>query len=128
FADLIAADPADVVEVEPDTLALLIFTSGTAGSPRAPMLTHGNLGASIDQGRPAKAKIGADDIVYGVLPMFHIFGLNVVLGLSLANGATVVLIKRFDPSTALDTVRERGITVIPGAPPMWLTFSHFDEA
>jgi len=128
FADLIAAEPADVVELEPDTLALLIFTSGTAGSPRAAMLTHGNLRANIDQGRSAKAKIGIDDIVYGVLPMFHIFGLNVVLGLSLANGATVVLIKRFDPSTALDTVRERGITVIPGAPPMWLTFSHFDEA
>jgi long-chain acyl-CoA synthetase len=128
FADLIAADPADLAEVEPDTLAVLIFTSGTAGSPRAAMLTHGNLRANIDQGRSAKAKIGTDDIVYGVLPMFHIFGLNVVLGLSLANGATVVLIKRFDPSTALDTVRERGITVIPGAPPMWLTFSHFDEA
>jgi long-chain acyl-CoA synthetase len=128
FADLIASDPADLVEVKPDALALLIFTSGTAGSPRAAMLSHGNLLANIDQGRSAKATIGTGDIVYGVLPMFHIFGLNVVLGLSLANGATVVLIKRFDPSTALDTVRERGITVIPGAPPMWLTFSHFDEA
>ena len=128
FADLVASDPFDLVEVEPDTLALLIFTSGTAGSPRAAMLSHGNLLANIEQGRSAAAQIGTDDIVFGVLPMFHIFGLNVVLGLSLANGATVVLIQRFDPSTALDTVRERGITVIPGAPPLWLTFSHFDEA
>ena len=128
FADLVAADPAELVEVEPDTLALLIFTSGTAGSPRAAMLSHGNLLANIDQGRSAAAVIGTDDIVYGVLPMFHIFGLNVVLGLSLANGATVVLVQRFDPSTALDTVRERGITVIPGAPPLWLAFSHFDQA
>ena len=128
FADLIAADPADLVEVEPDALALLIFTSGTAGSPRAAMLSHANLLANIDQGRSAEAQIDSEDIVYGVLPMFHIFGLNVVLGLSLANGATVALIERFDPSTAIDTVRERGITVIPGAPPLWLTFSHFDEA
>ena len=128
FADLVAAAPADLVEVQRDTLALLIFTSGTAGSPRAAMLSHGNLLANIDQGRSAEAQIGSGDIVYGVLPMFHIFGLNVVLGLSLANGATVVLIQRFDPSTALDTVRERGVTVIPGAPPLWLTFSHFDEA
>jgi long-chain acyl-CoA synthetase len=60
--------------------------------------------------------------------MFHIFGLNVVLGFSLASGATVVLVQRFDPSTALDTIRERGITVIPGAPPLWLAFSHFDDA
>ena len=128
YDELVAADPHDIVEVDSDALALLIFTSGTAGSPRAAMLSHGNLLANLDQGRSAAAGITSDDIVYGVLPMFHIFGLNVVLGLSLVGGATLVLIQRFDPSTALDTVRERGITVIPGAPPLWLAFSHFDDA
>jgi len=43
-------------------------------------------------------------------------------------GKPVLLVQRFDPSTALDTIRERGVTVIPGAPPLWLAFSHFDEA
>jgi long-chain acyl-CoA synthetase len=128
FDDLAAAEPVEAVDVDDDALALLIFTSGTAGSPRAAMLTHGNLLANLDQGRSTAAQITADDIVYGVLPMFHIFGLNVVLGLSLANGATIVLVQRFDPSTALDTIRERGITVIPGAPPLWLAFTHFDDA
>ena len=128
FDDLLEADPLEVVDVEPGTLALLIFTSGTAGSPRAAMLSHGNLLANIEQGRSAEARINADDIVYGVLPMFHIFGLNVVLGLSMSVGATIVLVQRFDPSTALDTIRERGVTVIPGAPPLWLSFSHFDDA
>jgi long-chain acyl-CoA synthetase len=128
FDEVIAADPVDIVEVEPDSLAVLIFTSGTAGSPRAAMLSHGNLQSNIDQGRSAAAQISTDDIVYGVLPMFHIFGLNVVLGLSLANGATIVLVQRFDPSTALDTIRERSITVVPGAPPLWLAFSHCDDA
>jgi long-chain acyl-CoA synthetase len=92
------------------------------------MLSHGNLLSNIEQGRSAANVIGPGDVVYGVLPMFHIFGLNVVLGLSLERGATVVLVQRFDPSTALDTIRERGVTVIPGAPPLWLAFSHFDEA
>ncbi|MEP7112871.1 MAG: AMP-binding protein [Ilumatobacteraceae bacterium] len=128
YDELVAAEPVDVVEVDSDALAVLVFTSGTAGSPRAAMLGHGNLQANIDQGRSAAAGITADDVVYGVLPMFHIFGLNVVLGLSLANGAAIVLVQRFDPSTALDTIRERHITVIPGAPPLWLSFSHFDEA
>ena len=128
FDDLIAAEPRDTVEVAPDALALLVFTSGTAGSPRAAMLSHGNLLANIDQGRSTAAQINGDDVVYGVLPMFHIFGLNVVLGFSLANGATVVLVQRFDPSTALETIRERSVTVIPGAPPLWLAFSHFDAA
>ncbi|MEI7546595.1 MAG: AMP-binding protein [Actinomycetota bacterium] len=127
FDDLLAADQVATVDVQPDDLAVLIFTSGTAGSPRAAMLSHGNLQANIDQGRSTDG-IVAGDIVYGVLPVFHIFGLNVVLGLSLARGATVVLVQRFDPFTALETIRERHITVIPGAPPLWLAFSHFDGA
>ncbi len=125
---LLGGPTADIVEVEPDDLAVLMFTSGTAGSPRAAMLSHGNLLANLQQGRSANVQIDSGDVVYGVLPLFHIFGLNVVLGLSLLRGATVVLVQRFDPSTALDTIRERGVTVVPGAPPLWLAFSHFEEA
>ena len=128
FDELLGGEPMDAIDVEPSHLATLIFTSGTAGAPRAAMLSHGNLLANLEQGRSAGEGIGEGDVVYGVLPVFHIFGLNVVLGLSLYRGATVVLVQRFDPSTALDTIRERNITVIPGAPPMWLAFSHFDEA
>jgi len=128
FDQLLGGEPMDAIDVEPSHLATLIFTSGTAGAPRAAMLSHGNLLANLEQGRSAGEGIGEGDVVYGVLPVFHIFGLNVVLGLSLYRGATVVLVQRFDPSTALDTIRERNITVIPGAPPMWLAFSHFDEA
>ena len=60
--------------------------------------------------------------------MYHIFGLNVVLTMSLANGATVVLVQRFDPATALESIKARGVSVIPGAPAMWTAFAHFDEA
>jgi long-chain acyl-CoA synthetase len=128
--DLIAAEvPAvPVADVDPDHLAALLFTSGTAGAPRAAMLSHGNLRSNIDQGQSAEVAIGPDDVVYGVLPVFHIFGLNVMLGLSLARGASIVLVQRFDPSTALDTIRDRGVTVVPGAPPLWVAFSHFDDA
>ena len=71
------------------------------------MLSHGNLLANIDQGRSTAAQINADDVVYGVLPMFHIFGLNVVLGFSLAErchgraGAAVRSVDRprHDPRT-----------------------------
>lgn len=128
LASLLDVEPVDVVDVEPDTLAALMFTSGTAGAPRAAMLTHGNLLANLEQQRSTDVGVTPDDVVYGVLPLFHIFGLNVVLGLALSRGATVVLVQRFDPSTALDTIRERGVTVVPGAPPLWLAFSHFDDA
>ncbi|MEO6122742.1 MAG: AMP-binding protein [Ilumatobacteraceae bacterium] len=125
---LIASAPAPIADVDVDQLAVLIFTSGTAGSPRAAMLSHGNLLANIEQASRADSATRADDVVYGVLPMFHIFGLNVVLGISFAVGATVVLVQRFDPSTALETIRDRKVTVVPGAPPMWVAFSQFDDA
>jgi len=125
---LVGAEPTPIVEVDDDALAVLIFTSGTAGAPRAAMLSHGNLTSNIAQVIDADAAINGSDVVYGVLPMFHIFGLNVVLGISLTVGATVVLVQRFDPSTALETITERGVTVVPGAPAMWVAFSTFDDA
>src|SRR5258708_36154813 len=64
----------------------------------------------------------------GGLPLFHIFGLNVVLGLSLYAGSRVVLIERFDPSSALDAVRNHGVTVLPGAPAMWTAWAASPEA
>jgi long-chain acyl-CoA synthetase len=128
FDELAQGEPHPAVDVEPDTLAALMFTSGTAGFPKAAMLSHGNLWANLQQGHSARAHITSGDVVFGVLPMFHIFGLNVVLGLTLQNGGTLVVVQRFDPSTALDTIRERQVTVLPGAPPMWLAFSHFTDA
>jgi len=51
--------------------------------------------------------------------MFHIFGLNVMLGLTLKTGSSVVLIERFDPSSGLDTIVDHAVTVVSGAPTMW---------
>ena len=121
--EVAAHEPLATVELEPDHLAALLFTSGTAGRPQAAMLSHGNLRANIDQSLSATDRMRADDVVFGVLPLFHIFGLNVALGITLAAGASVVLVQRFDPSTALDTIAERGVTVLPGAPPMWLAWA-----
>ena len=65
-------------------------------------------------------------MLYGVIPLFHVFGLNVVLGAALHAGATLLLVQRFDPITAVESIR-RGVTVIPGAPAMWSAFSQLDE-
>ncbi|MCX6540661.1 MAG: AMP-binding protein [Actinobacteria bacterium] len=126
LTDLIGSAPVPVVDVADDHLAVLMFTSGTAGSPRAAMLSHGNMVSNIKQVIGTDDSIHATDIVYAVLPMFHIMGLNVVLGISLAVGATAVLVQRFDPTTALETIRDRKVTVVPGAPPMWVDFSMVD--
>jgi long-chain acyl-CoA synthetase len=127
--DLPNAAPVPVVDRGIDDLAVLMFTSGTAGSPKAAMLTHGNLLANLEQmqGHPGRAQ-NALDVSLGVLPLFHIFGLNVVLGLSLYAGSRVVLIERFDPSSALEAVRRHGVTIIPGAPAMWTAWAASREA
>ena len=120
FDDGLASPPMPIVEREEDDLAVLIFTSGTAGAPKAAMLTHGNLLANLQQcqDHPGRAQM-ADDVAFGVLPFFHIFGLNVVLGLSLLAGATTLAIERFDPQSGLEAIRNHGVTVISGAPTMW---------
>ena len=122
--DLLATEPVPMADRAADDLAVLSFTSGTAGSPKAAMLTHGNLLANLEQCQAhAGRSQGPDDVVLGVLPLFHIFGLNVVLGLSFVAGATVLLIERFDPQSALEAITNHGVTVVSGAPTMWAAWA-----
>jgi long-chain acyl-CoA synthetase len=126
YRDLLASDAAPVVDTADDDLAIMLFTSGTAGSPKAAMLSHGNLLANLGQLAQVR-KLDGTDVVYGVLPLFHIFGLNVVLAYSLMRGSTIVLIERFDPMTAIETIRDRKVTLIPGAPPLWMAFEQMHD-
>ncbi|HEX4820156.1 MAG TPA: long-chain fatty acid--CoA ligase [Acidimicrobiales bacterium] len=127
--DLEPADPVPIVERDESDLAVLMFTSGTAGSPKAAMLTHGNLLANLEQMQAQAARAQNEhDVTLGVLPLFHIFGLNVVLGLTLYVGARVVLIERFDPTSALEAITRHGVTIVPGAPAMWSAWASSPEA
>jgi len=126
---LLAASSTPVVDREPDDVAVLIFTAGTAGAPKAAMLTHGSLRANIDQVQALPERhITPDDVFFGVLPLFHIFGLNVVLGIGLAAGAAILLVERFDPVSALTSIKDHGVTVVAGAPPMWTAWATMQDA
>jgi long-chain acyl-CoA synthetase len=109
---------------DPEKLACLLYTSGTSGRPRAAMLTHRALVANIDQAAQVEPPmIHGDDVVLGVLPLFHVYGLNAVLGQVLLHGATLVIGPRFDPTDTLSLVAEGKVTVVPIAPPViaaWL--------
>lgn len=113
---------APVVEVDPSAPAAYMFTSGTAGSPKAAVLSHGNLMSNIEQSMDAE-HMTPDDVTFGVLPAYHIFGLNVMLCTTLAAGARIVLVQRFDPISTIETIKERGITVILGAPSVWMALN-----
>lgn len=116
----VSGEPVVRAETGPSDLAVLVFTSGTAGAPKAAMLTHGNLLANLDQiQRHPGREASSDDVAYGLLPLFHIFGLNVVLGLTLHAGGTVVLREHFDPIAAAADIARHGVTLVAGAPPMF---------
>jgi long-chain acyl-CoA synthetase len=110
------------VERDPDQLAALVYTSGTTGRPRGAMLTRRNLAANQDQSLAGRFEVGADDVVLLVLPLAHIYSLNVGLGACITAGATMVLVERFDPATTLAAIEEHRVTVLLGAPPMYVAW------
>ena len=100
-----------------DDLAVLLFTAGTAGAPKPAMLTHGSLLANLEQMQAHPGlRVGADDVALAVLPLFHVFGLNVVLGLTLMAGGGVTLVDHFHPTETLARVRADGVTVVAAVP------------
>jgi long-chain acyl-CoA synthetase len=126
--ELIEGGCAPLVNRADDDLAVLVFTSGTAGSPKAAMLTHGNLRSNIAQMLSVPGQVQeATDVNFGVLPLFHIFGLNVVLGGSFAVGASVLLIERFDPLSAVEAIQIHGATIVSGPPTMWAAWAGFPD-
>lgn len=80
---------------DPESLAVLACTLGTSGERKIVMLSHRALLANLDQ-VGAQETVSADSVILGVLPFFHVYGLNAVLGSSLAAGAQLVIP---DPST-----------------------------
>ncbi|UDD55335.1 hypothetical protein AFCA_002967 [Aspergillus flavus] len=98
----------------------LQFTSGTAGLPKAAMLSHFGI---INNGRMCGARLdlNPDDIVCCPPPLFHAFGLVSGLICSLACGATIVLPSRdFDASAVVDALKRYGCTVLHGVPTMFV--------
>ncbi|GAC1412768.1 MAG: long-chain fatty acid--CoA ligase [Actinomycetota bacterium] len=106
-----------------EDLAVLAYTSGTTGQPKGAMLTHGNLIANLDQmgAVPALAE-AEDDVVLLVLPLFHIYALNAILGLTMRVGATALLLERFDAVASLEAIERHRVTVLFGAPPMFIAW------
>lgn len=124
YDDLLADDVAPVPPLpDPEKLAVLLYTSGASGDPRAAMLSHRALLANLDQVASVEpAMITSDDVVLGVLPLFHVYGLNAVLGGVVRHRAKLVLADRFDAEGTLDVIEDEACSVVPVAPPV---FAHW---
>jgi acyl-CoA synthetase (AMP-forming)/AMP-acid ligase II len=100
------------------TLAALPYSSGTTGMPKGVMLSHHNLVANVYQllGPGAVTMTAADNFLC-FLPLYHIYGLNVMLNPALMMGATLVLMPRFNVAQLASLIAEEAITMMPLVPP-----------
>ena len=115
-----ATDPGVDLDRETD-LAFLPFSSGTTGLSKGIELTHANLAAAIRQiifSRNGMCEAGGRTYVF--LPLYHIYGFNVVMNVLLAAGATMHLRSRFDMDDCLDSIERERITTLPVVPPVLL--------
>ena len=121
FEALLAdAEPVrEVAERADDDTAVILYTSGTTGTPKGAELTHANLLANADVTARTLAKISQDDVVLGALPLFHSFGQTCGLNTSISGGACLDLIPRFDPGKALEVIDRDRVTIFEGVPTMY---------
>jgi len=101
-------------------IAVLQYTSGTTGTPKGAILTHGNLRANATQGQVwvPGLKFGKETF-YGVLPLFHAYGLTLCLTVAMSIGAKLVLFPKFDVDMVLDAAKKSPPTFLPAVPPIY---------
>ncbi|HEY5855746.1 MAG TPA: long-chain fatty acid--CoA ligase [Aldersonia sp.] len=117
LADLPAQ--AEPVERADDDTAVVLHTSGTTGKPKGAELTHAGLAGNAEVCARTLLHLGPDDVVMGCLPLFHVFGLTCGLNAAVLVGATLTLVPRFDPHTALEVVARDKVTVFEAVPTMY---------
>lgn len=124
LAALFSDAPLTAPLPQPGDIAVLQFTGGTTGLPKAAMLSHGNLTSAVsmyrlwrDGGRPLVA--GTEKVV-AVLPLFHIYALTTVLLRHIRDGNEILLRQRFDVETLIRDVSELRATQFSGVPTMWV--------
>lgn len=112
--------PVPAAAPEPDDLAVMLFTSGTAGSPKAAMLSHHNLISNQDAIIDTHGNgLIAGSVVLATIPISHMYGFNISLLSTLRVGGTVVMADGFRPDECVELIATHKVDRLAGVPPMW---------
>jgi long-chain acyl-CoA synthetase len=130
FQEILRSAPARPapVDIDPDEVATLIYTGGTTGGPKGAQLTHFNLVSNaIALIMWAKGR-EAGDVMLGVMPYFHSYGLTVGINVVIANSNTVVQIPNpRDMLHVLKSIQAHRVTYYPAVPTMFIGFLNFPD-
>jgi long-chain acyl-CoA synthetase len=126
FPGLLALAAADdrVADRENGDTAVILYTSGTTGHPKGAELTHGNLASNTEVACTDITRVGPDDVIFGGLPLFHVFGQTVALNVAVASGACLTLLPRFTAEHALRIIADHRVTIFEAVPTMYVALLH----
>ena len=109
---------AEVADRADDDPAVIIYTSGTTGTPKGATLTHSNIATSAQVALDL-VDAGPDSVTVATLPLFHVFGMNSIMNVSVAAQGLMTLVPRFEPGKVLEVIERDGATVFGGVPTMY---------
>ncbi|KAM4113244.1 hypothetical protein ACJW30_05G205500 [Castanea mollissima] len=128
FSELTQANENQIpkVDISPDDVVALPYSSGTTGLPKGVMLTHKGLVTSVAQqvdGENPNLYFHSEDVILCVLPLFHIYSLNSVLLCGLRVGAAILIMQKFEIGSLLELIQKHKVSVMPIVPPIVLSIS-----
>jgi long-chain acyl-CoA synthetase len=119
------------VEIDPkEDLAVLQYTGGTTGRSKGAMLTHRNIAANAYQCYEfyKETLTFGEEVTLTVIPLFHVFAMTSGMNLSILNGATNILLPRFDLEEVLNVIKKEQPTSFPGVPTMYIAITNHPKA
>lgn len=128
FQDLLARANGDApnIDIVPDDLALVQYSTGTTDAPKGVMLTHANILANTVQVRHWLTDIDeGDERILGVLPFSHSYGMTTAMNLSILIAGTLILLPTFSTREVLETIKKYRPTMFPGVPTMYVAVNNY---